>query len=188
MKWWPYWWVDCSFFAGFGRRKVPQLEYPRTTPFCDRMIAPAVLAILPLVSHRFICAQWRGSYRTPSLRRGGQAGPVHALSALVRTRANSRHDIPLRSFHTASLPGCECVFQRYALTDGCRCTTLRRENVQFSGKVRDTQTHPTAGRSWRCIISQSSEVRNTCQLSLPPPTATYPKWPLDLVLRALRAN
>jgi hypothetical protein len=126
------------------------------------------------------------SYSFTSERRPGRT--CSRTVSPVRTRANSRHDIPLRSFHTASLPGCECVFQRYALTDGCRCTTLRRENVQFSGKVRDTQTHPTAGRSWRCIISQSSEVRNTCQLSLPPPTATYPKWPLDLVLRALRAN
>jgi hypothetical protein len=38
--------VDCSFRAGLGRRKVPQLVTPRTTPFLSRTILPAVLAIL----------------------------------------------------------------------------------------------------------------------------------------------
>jgi hypothetical protein len=166
---------------------VPQLEYPRTTPFCDRMIAPAVLAILPLVSHRFICAQWRG--HIVLLHFGEAARPdlfTHCQPYSHPRQFSPRHTTPIISY--SIFAGLRMCIPEVRVDGRLSLHSLRRENVQFSGKVRDTQTHPTAGRSWRCIISQSSEVRNTCQLSLPPPTATYPKWPLDLVLRALRVN
>lgn len=113
-----------------------------------------------------------GAYRTPSLRRGGQAGPVHALSALFAPAP-----ILAMTYHSDHFIQHLCraanVCPEVALTDCCRCTLSAAKTFSFRARYaihRPTQRPEGLGAaSYLRAPKSATHPTNLSAFLLPPP-------------------